>query len=124
MLLTFVVSGQTAEISEIESSNTILLPELFKNSKEYKTVKQHLDGQLKTALSVPQGDTPEFATSFPWQVCSNFLYHSTVEFMSYQLGVLSVRALRNLVRNRVVTGVQVSTSLALHTAIQLQYYII
>ena len=61
-------SGPSAEISEIESSNRVRLAEIFGKSKEFQTVKQHLDGKLKTALSVPQGETPEFATSFPWQV--------------------------------------------------------
>ncbi|XP_065906203.1 broad substrate specificity ATP-binding cassette transporter ABCG2-like [Dysidea avara] len=82
--------GPSAEISEIESSNRVRLAEIFEKSKEFQTVKQHLDGKLKTALSVPQGETPEFATSFPWQ-----------------FGVLAVRTIRNLLRNRLATGVQV-----------------
>jgi len=62
------LSGPVAEISQIESSNRVRLAEIFEKSKEFQTIKHHLDVQLKTALNVPQGETPEFATSFPWQV--------------------------------------------------------
>ncbi|XP_065906201.1 broad substrate specificity ATP-binding cassette transporter ABCG2-like isoform X2 [Dysidea avara] len=82
--------GPSDEVSEIESSNRGRLPEIFEKSNEFQAIKQCLDGKLKTALSVPQGMTPEFATSFPWQ-----------------FGVLAVRTIRNLLRNQVATGVQV-----------------
>ena len=60
--------GPSDKVSEIESSNRGRLPEIFEKSNEFQAIKQCLDGNLKTALSVPQGMTPEFATSFPWQV--------------------------------------------------------
>ena len=47
------------------------LANIYAESKEYLTVKQHLDHQLKVAINEPVGETPEFATNFLWQV--NFL---------------------------------------------------
>jgi len=67
-----LVPGQRAEISEIQSSNSAQLAETYEKSERFQSIKHHLNGQLKTALSVPQGETPEFATSFLWQVRINF----------------------------------------------------
>ena len=44
------------------------LANIYAESKEYLTVKQHLDHRLKVAINEPVGETPEFATNFLWQV--------------------------------------------------------
>ncbi|XP_065906205.1 broad substrate specificity ATP-binding cassette transporter ABCG2-like isoform X2 [Dysidea avara] len=94
--------GGTAE-SKVESSgDAARLPNIFEESKEFVTIKQHLDMKLKTALNEPQAETPEFETNLPWQC-----------------GVLAVRTFRNLIRNRLTSGVQVGMLIGLSIIIGL-----
>jgi len=59
----------TAQTKVEAQAVTARLPNIFEESKEFLSLKQHLDMQLKTALNEPQAQAPEFATNFPWQVC-------------------------------------------------------
>jgi len=49
------------------------LANIYAESKEFLTIKQHLDQKLQVAISESVGETPEFATNFLWQV--NFTYN-------------------------------------------------
>ena len=60
--------GGMAELKVESSGGAAHLPYIFEESKEFVTIKQHLDMKLKTVLNEPQAETPEFATNFPWQV--------------------------------------------------------
>jgi len=44
------------------------LANIYAESKEFLTTKQHLDQKLQVAINEPVGETPEFATNFLWQV--------------------------------------------------------
>ena len=44
------------------------LDNLYAESKEFLSVKQHLEQRLEVALNEPVGMTPQFATNFLWQV--------------------------------------------------------
>jgi len=78
----YVSDGDMVE-TRVESSGYVArLPSIFEESKEFLTVKQHLDAQLKSALEEPQAETPEFATNFPWQVS---LASSLVPLVSIKL---------------------------------------
>ena len=44
------------------------LVNLYAESKEFLSVKQHLEQRLEVALNEPVGMTPQFATNFLWQV--------------------------------------------------------
>ncbi|XP_065906239.1 broad substrate specificity ATP-binding cassette transporter ABCG2-like [Dysidea avara] len=88
--------GGTAERKVESSGDAARLPYIYEDSKEFLSVKQHLDMKLKTALNEPQAETPEFETNFPWQ-----------------FGILAVRTFRNLIRSRMTTGVQVGMLIVL-----------
>ena len=47
------------------------LANIYAESKEFLTIKQHLEQKLQIAINEPVGETPEFATSFLWQVNLN-----------------------------------------------------
>ena len=93
--------GGTAE-SKVESSgDAARLPNIFEESKEFVTIKQHLDMKLKTALNEPQAETPEFETNLPWQVrflCKQYLatsvwligVHMAIKFMKIVIAILIV----------------------------------
>ena len=44
------------------------LADIYADSKEFLTVKQHLDQKLQAAINEPIGESPQFATNFLWQV--------------------------------------------------------
>ena len=89
------------------SSHGTRLVKTFEESREFLTLKQHLDAQLNTALNKPQGKTPRYATNFLWQV-RVFIFSLPLSLMyMIQFGVLAIRTTRNLLRNRLFSGVQV-----------------
>jgi len=49
-------------------SVNINLAEVFEKSIEFQSLKQHLDIQVEVALKETQTLSPEFTTSFFWQV--------------------------------------------------------
>ena len=44
------------------------LADIYADSKEFLTVKHHLDQKLQAAINEPIGESPQFATNFLWQV--------------------------------------------------------
>ena len=61
------------DATDANQENTSIVPvnrlaNIYAESKEFLTVKQHLEHRLKVALDEPIGETPEFATNFLWQV--------------------------------------------------------
>ena len=51
------------------------LVNLYAESKEFLSVKQHLEQRLEVALNEPVGMTPQFATNFLWQVNLHVCVH-------------------------------------------------
>ena len=102
-----ICAGEDTDGSTTNSSYGPRLLKTFEESREYLALKQHLDTQLNTALNKPQGESPKYATSFLWQVR---VYHHVPcisSCVSIQFNVLTIRTIRNLVRNRLFSGVQV-----------------
>ncbi|XP_065906213.1 broad substrate specificity ATP-binding cassette transporter ABCG2-like isoform X1 [Dysidea avara] len=97
--------GEDADDSTTGSSYGPHLPKTFEESREFLVLKQHLDAQLNTALNEPQGESPKYATSFLWQ-----------------FGVLTIRTIRNLVRNRLFSGVQIFMMLGLAVLLGLVFF--
>jgi len=101
------------------SSHGARLVRTFEESREFLILKQHLDAQLNTALNEPQGKTPQYATNFLWQVrVFTFSLPLSIMCVSFMIkfGVLAIRTIRNLLRNRLFSGVQVCFNmLKLHT---------
>ncbi|XP_065905452.1 broad substrate specificity ATP-binding cassette transporter ABCG2-like [Dysidea avara] len=85
---------QDNDLDNAGPSENLSLAELFEKSREFRSLKQRLDIQLTEALNEPQGLSPEFTTGFFWQC-----------------GVLAVKTLRNLVRDKLTAGVQISMML-------------
>ena len=71
LCLSFIVAVGTNTYSINQDRNVVpagRLASMYAKSKEFFTIKQHLDQKLEVALGEPLGKTSQYATNFFWQV--------------------------------------------------------
>ena len=64
----YVLLSLDSDAADRASPAATRLANIYAESKEFLTVKQHLDQKLEAAISEPVGEKPSFATNFFWQV--------------------------------------------------------